>query len=525
MGEGLQLHPRRRRARLQLPARADRAQLGARRRSRARVRGERLGPPQVPDRGAEPPLGRRRARLVRPPAPRLLAHARQAGLHPDHERQLPAERPALHRRRDELVDQRACRRRQRRLRDRRHAQPRRFRVSRRRARLGARLGQRDRLGLRPRRRPTLQGEGESGRLRHPAARDRAAVRGRAVLGRLERRPSQRERRRREVRRRARARRRRDQAPCLQGSGPRLPRRARQPEGEGLPRRVRAHERQAHAQGRRASVQGEGLARRRRGADQGELQPRGRRARAALLEVPPAEGRRGRRRGAGLRPRRRDHGRLLFKDSYFTIQSGNIYFKNPAALDPEFDMAAQTEIKGYKIILVANGSASSPNLNFQSQPPLSQNDIVNLLTLGVTSSGYQSIARENRDAYSRDEMYGLLFQQSGVNKGLQQKLGVKVRVDQSTSLVPENAFRARGNSDVAESVSPKVVLQKEVTKNLNASLGSTVGLGENQERNVDLEYDFAKHWSVLGTYEDQRGSQPSQSRTSVGADIKFKLRFK
>lgn len=220
-----------------------------------------------------------------------------------------------------------------------------------------------------------------------------------------------------------------------------------------------------------------------------------------------------------------HGRLLFKDNFFAIQSGSLYFRNPAAIDPEFELSGQTELKGYKVLLVASGQASSPNIDFRSQPALSQNDIVNLLALGVTSADFQSISRENRDAYSRDEMYNLLFSQSGVNKGLQQKLGVKVRVDQSQMITPESAFRARSTNDAAETVAPKVVLQKEVTKNLNASLGSTVGIGVNQERNVNLEYGFSRHWSVLGTYEDQRGSQPSQSRTSLGADLKYKIRFK
>ena len=98
----------------------------------------------------------------------------------------------------------------------------------------------------------------------------------------------------------------------------------------------------------------------------------------------------------------------------------------------------------------------------------------------------------------------------------------MRVDQSTLIAPESAFHP--SSSTAETVAPKVVVQKEVTKNLNASVGSTVGVGDNQERNVNLEYDLNKHWSVLGTYEDQHGAQPSQSRTSVGADLKYKLRF-
>lgn len=220
-----------------------------------------------------------------------------------------------------------------------------------------------------------------------------------------------------------------------------------------------------------------------------------------------------------------HGKLLFKDNFFVIQSGSLRFSNPIALDPEFDLNGHTEVKGYKVLLVANGRASDYRLNFQSQPPLSQNDIVNLLTLGVTSSDFKNISRENRDAYSRDEMYGLLFNQSGINKGLQEKLGVRVKVDQTQNNTPENVFRARQTADSAESIAPKVVLQKQITKNLNASVGSTVGVGGSQERNADIEFGIGKNWSVLGTYEDQRGSQLRQSRTSIGADLKYKLRFK
>lgn len=216
------------------------------------------------------------------------------------------------------------------------------------------------------------------------------------------------------------------------------------------------------------------------------------------------------------------GKLLFKDSYFTIQNGTMHFNNPSAIDPEFDFSGTTEVKGYKIQLVAGGAVSDYKFNLTSQPPLSQNDIVNLLTLGVTSTEYQNISKENRDAYSRDELYNLLFSQSGINRDLQEKFGLRLRVDQSQLPTPTNVFRANGAD---ETVAPKVVLQKEITKKLTASVGSTVGVGDTQEKSANLEYDLHKNWSVMGTYDDQRDAQLNQSRTSVGADLKFKMRFK
>ena len=122
------------------------------------------------------------------------------------------------------------------------------------------------------------------------------------------------------------------------------------------------------------------------------------------------------------------------------------------------------------------------------------------------------------------MYGLLFNQSSLNRGLQEKLGVKLRFDQSQSATPESIFRAQ-SGDTGATISPKVVIQKEVTKNLNASAGATVGVGENRQQSLNLEYALGRKWSVLGVYEDQRGAQPQNSRTSLGADLKFKLRFK
>ncbi len=220
-----------------------------------------------------------------------------------------------------------------------------------------------------------------------------------------------------------------------------------------------------------------------------------------------------------------YGKLFFKDNFFNIQNGNLRFLNANVMDPEFNLTGQVEVKGYKVLLLSSGKVSDYKLNFESQPPLSQNDIVSLLTFGMTSSGLQSISKDKRDAYSRDEMYGLLFNQSGINKGIQEKLGVKVRVDQSQLTIPESAFKARATSDATQTVAPKVVIQKEVTKNLNASAGSTVGVGDSKEQDVNLEYSMGKRWSVIGVYQEQRGTLPKDSRTSLGADLKFKLRFK
>ena len=220
------------------------------------------------------------------------------------------------------------------------------------------------------------------------------------------------------------------------------------------------------------------------------------------------------------------GRLLFKDNAFNISAADVNFLNPATIDPEFNLSAQSDVRGYKINLVALGRSSDYRLNFQSVPPLSQNEIVSLLTLGIVSTG-DSLTRNNNDASSRDELYGILVNQTGVTKGIQQKFGVSVRFDKSQVVGAESAFAARTPGQSADTTAPKVVLQKEVTKNLRAMVGTTVGVGEASERSAGLEYQlpFSPNLSILGTYQDQRGPQLRQSRTSVGADFLFKTRFR
>jgi hypothetical protein len=219
------------------------------------------------------------------------------------------------------------------------------------------------------------------------------------------------------------------------------------------------------------------------------------------------------------------GRLYFKDNYFTIQNGKLKFIDPLKMDPEFELVGTTEVKGYKITLLANGKTSDYKINFQSQPPLSQNDIVTLLTLGNTVSAYQSISGANREAYTRDEMVGLIFNQSSVNKGLKEKLGVNLKVDQSANYAPVSVFRSQSGSDATSTISPKVTIQKQITKKLSASAGTTVGVGDNRQQDFKVEYDFDSKWSVMGIFEDQRGTLPQNTRTSVGADLKYKIKFK
>ncbi len=218
------------------------------------------------------------------------------------------------------------------------------------------------------------------------------------------------------------------------------------------------------------------------------------------------------------------GKILFNESIFNIQNAVVEFKNPVIIDPEFDLTAITDYKGYKVNLYASGNSSGPRISFKSHPPLSQEDIVSLLTLGVTSSGYSSLRNQDRDAYSRDEVYSLLFNQSGINRGLKSKFGVNVGVDQAMNTgSQESAFRR--NADAAVNVAPKVVLQKEIVKNLNAKVGSTIGVGDSRQQDLNLEYQFGKNTSVTGVYEDQRGTTPQNSRTSMGVDLKFRWNFR
>ena len=84
------------------------------------------------------------------------------------------------------------------------------------------------------------------------------------------------------------------------------------------------------------------------------------------------------------------GTLAFPYRPLYISSGKIYFLPNQLHDPAIELVAKGKIKNFHVILRLTGSRMHPIINFESTPPLSQDQIITLLLSG-SSQGSLSVS--------------------------------------------------------------------------------------------------------------------------------------
>jgi translocation and assembly module TamB len=211
-------------------------------------------------------------------------------------------------------------------------------------------------------------------------------------------------------------------------------------------------------------------------------------------------------------------KLTFKDKIFDVQSGTIQFTNMDEINPELYISAQSRVSDYDINLLVQGPAKNlKNIRLTSVPPLSEQDIVSLLALGVTSTRMdQSVGSRDQAAQTGYELGFAIFSQT-VNKQFQDRLGVNVQFTSS--------FDSTRNISV-----PKVTVSRKLSNKVNASLSRA--LGEQDTNEAKLQYLINQNVSAIGSYQDTSNLQSqginggeNRKENIFGLDLEFKKEFK
>ena len=99
-----------------------------------------------------------------------------------------------------------------------------------------------------------------------------------------------------------------------------------------------------------------------------------------------------------------------------------------------------------------------------------------------------------------------------------------KITVSPTVTDNEASLVRPNSAVT--AAPKVSMQSQVLKNLDATLGGTVGAVQGQSMDAQLEYHLSRRASVRGIYEQSNmGIEVTDTQNSYGADFRFRWEFK
>lgn len=228
------------------------------------------------------------------------------------------------------------------------------------------------------------------------------------------------------------------------------------------------------------------------------------------------------------------GRFRFRSSDFEIRQCLIRFDDMTRIAPIVDVLAVTEYRRYtdsnsssgagasftasggtgvtrgaaiwRITLHAFGDADNLRIELTSDPSLAQEDIVLLLTVGMT----------------RAEIDQLQASSLGASIALNY-LGAATGADRAvTSAVPIiDDFRFGSGTTRTGNVDPQLTVGKRLTDNLRASV--TTGFSEDRELRSNISLRLSNRLTVEGSYDNINDVQQS-SLGNVGVDLRWRLEF-
>ncbi len=231
------------------------------------------------------------------------------------------------------------------------------------------------------------------------------------------------------------------------------------------------------------------------------------------------------------------GRFHFQTSEFDVQQGLIRFDDQTRIAPNVDITAVTEYRRYtdtsvgaasagasggstaasagstrggslwRITLHAYGDADNLRLDMMSEPALSQEDIVLLLTVGTTRAELDQLQASSLGASIALNALGAA---SGADRAVK------------TALPIIDDFRfGSAYSTVTGKTEPQLTVGKRLTNDVRASV--TAGLSEDRELRSDIEWRLNNRLSVQGSY-DNINDVSSSALGNIGVDLRWRLEF-
>ena len=193
------------------------------------------------------------------------------------------------------------------------------------------------------------------------------------------------------------------------------------------------------------------------------------------------------------------GELYVGAHRFEIVSGRAEFVDPRSIEPVFDVAAEANIRNYRVRLTASGTVEEIEANLSSEPPLRETDILQLLS-GVPE---QNLLRaRNDDPVAAVSATNLLSQQfSGM---IGRRAGRVFGIDRVTI---DPFMIGRFSNPTA-----RVTLTKQLTPELNVRYSSS--LTDADEAIVVVEYARRRVTWILSRDEDG----------SLGVDFRFRRTY-
>jgi translocation and assembly module TamB len=209
------------------------------------------------------------------------------------------------------------------------------------------------------------------------------------------------------------------------------------------------------------------------------------------------------------------GVIYFRNKEFDVRRGTIEFDDPYRVDPNFAVSAVTDVRrtgdlaapNWRITLNATGNSDNFQLNTRSDPELSQEDIVLLLTIGMTSAELEQLQAGDVGSTLAVEALAAV---TGIDREVQRAL--PVIDDFSVS----SRYSQRTNR-----TEPQVTVGKRISDRVR--LTASTGISESSAVRASVEWRLGEQTSVQAVY-DNYNTTTASTLGNVGVDLHWRLEF-
>ena len=208
------------------------------------------------------------------------------------------------------------------------------------------------------------------------------------------------------------------------------------------------------------------------------------------------------------------GTIFFRNDRYEVQRGTLEFPPNTSIEPYINLQAETEIKGYQIIVSLVGDITdteSLNATVRSNPALPQPDVISLITTGNlanTNTGIPTLAQSGINTAA--EILTDSFINNPASRATDKLFGLnKFELDPIVSGQRLNP-------------SARLTVGRQINKNLLVTYSTN--LSEDQNQVLALEYRVSNKISFVAQYEQQSLSNVTRRNNVFSFEVRLRKRF-
>lgn len=182
------------------------------------------------------------------------------------------------------------------------------------------------------------------------------------------------------------------------------------------------------------------------------------------------------------------GQLVFFGNTYTVNTGTVNFYNPTAIEPVLNVSLETLAQGVDVTLGVSGSMANLNLSYRSDPPLTFEQIVQLLATNTTPNDPNIVANQPQ---SPTQSYTQMGESAILGQAVANPLASRVQRVFGLSQFKIDPSVAGNNGQP----SARVTLQEKIFNNVTFTYITDVTQANSEI--VRVEWDLTPKFSAVG----------------------------